>query len=168
MKKLLIILLSFLFKGASAQHVGLDAFVRLPHIVDYNINQDQVRYTPAIATGLTISYESAFIDCGIFVDPRSTKGYFSYGAISIHEKQLEGDWIFILNGFAELTYLPAHAEQPSVFVKTFGGSPVLVKSFPAGIFALAITIGPAFVNDEISLNSRLILNYALPIKKRKL
>jgi hypothetical protein len=152
---------------AHAQKIGVDLFVRLPQVVNYNFAKPAVSYTPLISTGLTLRYKKAFADVGSFIGNTNGTGHYSYFGSALFYRQSPDNWLFVTNWFGEATYFPAQQEKKSYWAQTVGISPVLVRPFHFGAFAIALTIGAAFYDDTLSLNSRIIFNYSLPIIKSK-
>jgi hypothetical protein len=156
MKKISFLILMTCCQITSAQSINVDLFARLPQVVNYNFTKPAISYVPVISAGLTIRYKTAFADVGSFIGNTNVVGHYTYFGSAIISKQSPNNGLFITNWFGEATYFPTHQEKKSYWVQTVGISPVLVRPIQFGTFAIALTIGAAFYDDTVSLNSRII------------
>ncbi len=164
MKKALTVLIILYSQNMIAQKIGVDWFVRLPQVVNYDFSKKSGFYTPVISTGVTLHYQSVFADVGAFVNKSDFYGYYSYFGSALRVKPLDDEWKLVTNWFGEVTYFPSQAETKHSWTYTTGLSPVLVRPLSWGTFAIALTMGAAFSNDTVSLNTRLILNCSIPLQ----
>jgi hypothetical protein len=167
MKRIVYVIILCSAQFAHAQKMGIDLFIRLPQVVNYNFTKPTISYAPLISTGLTLRYKKAFVDVGSFIGNTNVVGHYSYFGSALYNRQSPDNWLFVTNWFGEATYFPAQQDKKSYWVQTVGISPVLVRPFHFGAFAIALTIGAAFYDDTLSLNSRIIFNYSLPIIKSR-
>lgn len=165
MKRLLLPAILLTSLSCLAQRVGVDWFVRIPHVFNANLSQKTSAYASVVSTGFTFSYQQLFADFGIYIDHRKTQGYYSYFGSSISQKALDDRWTLLLNAFGEITLTPVQAEQARTWTYTAGLSPVAVHRLSWGTLAIAITCGPAYSHKAVSVNSRLIINCSLPLRR---
>lgn len=164
--KTAVLLLTILYsQHLTAQKVSIEGFIRLPQVVNINFTEKSRLYTPVISTGFTLRYRSGFADWGVFMDKSDSYGYYTYFGSSVSAKPLDDKWKLVTNCFGEITFLPAQSETKQSWTYTTGLSPVLVRPLSWSTFAIALTMGAAFNNESVSLNTRLILNCAIPISK---
>ncbi|RAW02890.1 hypothetical protein [Pseudochryseolinea flava] len=140
---------------------SIDLYGRLPHIINYQFCETAVTYSQAASFGLTYRYKKFFNDFGAYVASDNHYGYYCYFGHPVVEKPLSHR-IFAMNIFGEVAYVPKQQEQFQTWVKMVGVSPVFVVPIDHGALAIAITCGAAFSN-EVSLTTRIIFNYSLPI-----
>lgn len=143
--------------------INIDLFVRLPQVVNYNFATSAISYSPVVSSGFTLQSKAAFADLGSFIGSSNTFGHYTYFGSALLRKQSADNWLFVTNWFGEATYFPVQQEKKSYWVQTIGISPVLVKPIHYGTFAIAFTLGAAFYDGTVSLNSRIIFNYSLPL-----
>ena len=165
MKKALLVLTILSSQISAAQKIGLEGFVRLPQIIDINLTKKSAFYSPVMSTGLTLRYQNAFADFGVFMDRSDLYGYYTYFGSSVHQRPLDEKWKLVTNWFGEVTLLPEQSEKKPIWTYTAGLSPVLVCPLSWSTFAIALTTGPAINAEGISLNARLILNCSIPLSK---
>lgn len=165
MKTTLLLLAILYAQTLSAQKPRLEAFIRLPQVVNIDFTANAASYTPLISAGLTGRYQKAFADIGVFMSNNDIHGYYTYFGSSLYTKSLDGEWLLVNNWFGEVTLFPGQQETKHSWLYTAGVSPVLVRPLLWGAFAVALTLGMAYADDHISLNSRLILNCSIPISK---
>ncbi len=165
MKKVIIFCILFICKEAHGQKLGLDVFARLPQVVNYNFTRRHVSYTPIISAGFTLRHKSLFADIGSFIDKGDVYGHYTYFGSSLYKNHYSENKLLVMNCFGEVAYIPGQEGSKELIVKTIGVSPVIVWPIQNSAFAVALTLGVAFSNSATSLNSRIILNYALPIFK---
>jgi hypothetical protein len=67
MKGILYVIILCSAQFAHAQKMGIDLFIRLPQVVNYNFTKPTISYAPLISTGLTLRYKKAFVDVGSFI-----------------------------------------------------------------------------------------------------
>jgi hypothetical protein len=165
MKKVLLLLTIFYSQNSMAQKISTEGFIRLPQVVNINLTNKTIRYTPVVSTGLTLRYRGGFADFGVFMDKSDFYGYYTYFGSSVYAKPLDDKWRLVTNWFGEITFLPDQSETKQSWIYTIGLSPVLLFPFPWGTFAIALTMGSGFNNDSVSLNTRLILNCSIPLSR---
>lgn len=165
MKKIITLCICAICNEVYGQKPGVDAFVRLPHVINYNFTARNVSYTPAVSAGLTFRYRGFFADVGSFIDNSDMFGHYTYFGSPLQTSRCPDNKIFVLNWFGEITRIPDQGENESLTIKTIGISPVIVSPIGKSNFAVAFTFGVAFSGSTTNLNSRIILNYALPLLK---
>ena len=165
MKKALLLLSILYSQNLMSQRINIEGFIRLPQVVTINFTEKSNVFTPVISTGLTLRYRTGFADAGVFMDKSDSYGYYTYFGSSVYVKPLDDKWKLVTNWFGEITLLPAQSETRQSWTYTAGLSPVLVYPLSWSTFAIALTMGAAFYNDSASLNTRLILNWSIPLSK---
>ncbi|WP_276371847.1 hypothetical protein [Chryseolinea sp. H1M3-3] len=166
MKKIVTLMLALMFfKQVSGQEVKVDYFVRLPHVVNYNFTNETASYSPIISSGLTIKMGNYFADVGAYIDEGDSYGYYTYLGSPVYSKAIDQQWTFVTNWFSEILFFPQQAELPDSWTYTFGISPVLVRPISFSTFAIALTVGAGFNEHTTSVNTRLIINYSIPLIK---
>jgi hypothetical protein len=168
MKRILFVIAACSIQFVQAQKINIDLFVRLPQVINYNFTKSVSSYSPVVSSGFTFRYKTVFADVGSFISSGNVVGHYTYFGSPLFIKQGSDKWLFVTNWFGEATHFPTQQENKSHWVQTVGISPVLVKPIPFGTFAIALTIGAAFNDDTVSLNSRIIFNYSLPLIGHKL
>ena len=165
MNKALLLSIILYSQNLMAQKVGIEAFIRLPHVVNINFTDKSKVYTPVTSAGLTVHCRKGFADLGVFMDKNDLYGYYTYFGSSLYAKPLDDKWKLVTNWFGEITFLPAQSKTNQSWTYTTGLSPVLLCPMSWSTFAIALTMGAALDNHSVSLNTRLILNCAIPISK---
>lgn len=165
MKKIFVFLICLVCNETYGQKPVLDAFVRLPQVVNYNLYDKEIGYTPVVSAGVTLRYRGFFADIGSFVNKSDVFGLYTYFGSSLRTDHYTDNKLLLLNWFGEFTYIPDQGESATITVKTIGISPVMVWNVEKSAFALAFTFGVAFSNSTTGINSRVILNYSLPLLK---
>ena len=167
MKRILFVITVCCSQFAQAQKIGIDLFIRLPQVVNYNFTKPAISYSPVSSAGFTLRQKTVFVDVGSFINTANVVGHYTYFGSALLTKQGSDNWLFVTNWFGEATYFPAQQEKKSYWAQTVGVSPVLVKPIHYGKIAIALTMGAAFYDDTVSLNSRIIFNYSLPLISSK-
>lgn len=163
MKKILIPFIFLISYNMYGQKPGLDVFIRLPQVANYNITEGAASFTPMVSAGLTLRYRGFFADVGSFIDKADQFGHYTYFGSPLHTRSYPDNKLFILNWLGELTYVPDQENNESLVIKTVGVSPVLAFKVGKSTFAAAFTLGVAFADATTNLNSRIIINYSLPL-----
>jgi hypothetical protein len=167
MKRILFAIAVCCSQLVQAQKLSADLFVRLPQVVNYNFTKPSISYSPLVSTGFTARYKSSFVDLGSFISNTNVVGHYTYFGSPLLSRHGLDNWLFVTNWFGEATYFPTQQEKKSYWIQTVGISPVLVKPIHFGTFAIALTMGAAFYDGTVSLNSRILFNYSLPIIRSK-
>lgn len=163
MKKILIPFAFLIYNNLYGQKPGLDVFMRLPQVANYNITEGVASFTPMVSAGLTLRYGGFFADFGSFIDKADKFGHYTYFGSPLHTRSYPDNKLFIVNWFGEFTYVPDQENNERLVIKTAGVSPLLAFKVGRSTFATAFTLGVAFAGATTSLNSRIIINYSLPL-----
>ncbi|MBO0343495.1 hypothetical protein [Flagellimonas profundi] len=161
-KGLILVLLALTMPKLSlAQELKPSLFVRTPQIANYNINTNEVSYTPILSIGAGLSYKSEFIELAAFVDATNQYGFYTFFGTTLKTNEIQRNLYLNVNWFGEVTYIPKQHQDSDSFVHTTGISLFLNHSFDWGSIGIPLCIGFGYSNKTISLNTRTILNISL-------
>jgi hypothetical protein len=150
--------------GQTYAQVNSSWFVRLPHVVNYNMGDHSTSYASVISAGINFNYKTFGVDLGAFITDQDSHGYYTFFGSSLHQKTLGETWLLATNWFGEVTYLPPHDETSSVWVHTAGISLIPMKSFEWGSVGFPLLAGVAYSNNSFSINARIIANLSIKIR----
>ncbi|NAS13010.1 hypothetical protein [Poritiphilus flavus] len=146
---------------AQESKLRTNLFVRTPQIVNYNFGQNEVAYSPVISIGTGFSLESKFIELATFISDSDTYGFYTFFGYTLKSKPLFDSVSLFTNWFGEVTYVPGQALESAYFMYTTGICYFLNHSFDWGSIGIPLCLGIAYSDQEISLNTRTILNLSI-------
>ena len=82
---------------------------------------------------------------------------------TLDTKNLDENWTRIITCFGEITYLPQQQSNSDLWIYTTGLAFILTRPFKWGIPCMAFSVGGAYSNEEINLNTRAMLKLSIPI-----
>ncbi|MBC7000792.1 hypothetical protein [Cytophaga sp. FL35] len=138
-----------------------NVFVRTPQIVNYNFEQNVITYSPFVSIGTGLSHKSKFIELATFISDSDTYGFYTFFGTTLHTKTLSDKINLFTNWFGEVTYVPSQAEDSDYFIYTTGICYFLNHSFDWGAIGIPLCVGIAYSNNQLSLNTRTILNLSI-------
>ncbi|WP_299535511.1 hypothetical protein [Ulvibacterium sp.] len=135
-----------------------NVFVKTPQIVNYNFEQNGINNSPFVSIGTGLSHESKFIELATFINDSDTYGFYTLFGTTLHTKPLSKKINLFTNWFDEVTYVPSPAGDSDYFIYTTGICYFLNHSFEWGSIGIPLCVGIAHSNNQLSLNTRTILN----------
>jgi hypothetical protein len=164
MKRITLIFLLIINYTARSQNITANWFVRNAHIANYNLTNQSVYYTPAMASGFGFSHKRKFIELATFVNKQDDYGLFTFFGSNIHKTSLDENWKLYTNWFGEFTLLPKQKESKSIWIGTSGICFFINHEYKWGAIGIPLCIGGVYSQQTFSLNSRAILNLSINIK----
>lgn len=158
-KVLATILLPLLPIIGIGQELKSNLFLRIPQVVNYNFNQNEIDYSPLISIGAGLSHKSKFIELATFIADNDIYGFYTFFGTTLKTKELGGNWKLHTNWIGEITYVSKQSLDS--FTYTTGICYFLNYSFDWGSIGLPLCMGIAYNKKNISLNTRTILNISL-------
>ncbi len=163
MKGLITLLLVTGMYVANGQKLQTEGFVRLVHVFNQNFTDQSTFYSPSPSAGLTLRYQSVFVDFGSFINKNDVYGFYSFYGSVLRSSELDDQWQLINTWFGEQLYLPDQGEDPSSWTHTYGINTAFVRPGSWGTIAIPLTVGVAYSEETYSLNMRIVLNLTIPI-----
>lgn len=160
-KLILAILILALSHTGFTQALKTNLFVRIPHVVNYNMHQGEINYASVISIGAGLLYNTKFIELATFINDDDVYGFYTFFGKTLKSKNLGTNWDLNTNWFGEVTYVPRQSSVSDSFTYTSGLCFFLNYSFDWGSIGLPFCIGTAYSQQTISINTRTILNVSL-------
>ncbi|MGB6153896.1 MAG: hypothetical protein WBG48_18070, partial [Pricia sp.] len=88
------------------QAIKANLFLRTPQVVNYNINETEISYSPIVSVGAGISHKSKFIELATFINDDNVYGFYTFFGTTIKTKEIAKNFKLHTNWFGEVTYLP--------------------------------------------------------------
>jgi hypothetical protein len=147
-----------------AQKITTDVFVRIPHVVNYNVTEQYLSYTSVVSGGITLHHGRKFIDLGTFIDKTDTYGFYTFFGSTLYVTPLDEQWQLSTNWFGEVTFVPEQEQRRGTWIQTAGLCLVLARPFQWGVVSFPFCVGGAYSRQTLHVNTRLIFNCSIPIK----
>lgn len=144
-----------------AQALSPNLFVRTPQVVNYNINQREVSYSPVISIGAGVSRGANFMELATFINDDDIYGFYTFFGTTLTSQDLKSGLHLYTNWFGEVTFVTEQDQYPDFFIYTSGVCFFLNQHFEWGSIGIPLCLGLAYSNETISLNTRTILNLSL-------
>jgi hypothetical protein len=110
-----------------------------------------------------VNYKKSTFEIGTFINKVDYWGNFILFGITLDTKNLDENWIRIITCFGEIAYLPQQQSSSDLWIYTTGMAFILARQFKWGIPCMAFTVGAAYSDEEINLNTRALVNLSIPI-----
>ena len=163
-KKTFSLILLLLFPIiAIGQELKSNLFLRTPHVVNYNFEQNEINYSPIISIGAGLSHKSKFIEIATFINNDNVYGFYNFFGTTLKTKEIDKSLKLNTNWFGEITYVPEQSLNSDSFTYTTGICFFFNYNLNWGSIGLPLCIGSAYRDKTVSLNTRIILNLSLKI-----
>lgn len=138
-------------------------FIRKASFLDYNFKQESIYYTPALMGGFGVMYNRAYFEIASFIGKDDNYGLAADLIYSLRAKNLDENWKSTMGMIGEASYFPAQQENPDLWIYTAGLCYMIYRPFKWGTPSIGFLLGGSYYNEEVSLNSRMMLNLSVPI-----
>ena len=160
-KKQCFFLLLFIPSFGLAQGIDTNLFIRTPQVINYNLNQEEVNYSPVVSVGVGISHKTYFVEMATFLNDEELFGYYSFFGKTLKKRNLVENLNLFTNWFGEVSYAPEQSMNSAAFTYTSGICYFLNYSFDRGSIGIPLCFGLAYHDQSLSLNMRTILNLSI-------
>lgn len=143
--------------------VGFGWYIQDVTFVDYYFKQKEFCFTPGIASGFSISYKNSLGVIGTFITDGNYTGYFFDASHTVHIKNLDENWIGLTAIVGEITYMPPQQSDAELWIYSAGLAYAFVYPMQWGSVLIGLMADGAYANEEINLNTRLMLELDIPI-----
>jgi hypothetical protein len=138
-------------------------FIRKASYLDYNFKQESIYYTPALMGGFGLMYNRAYFEIASFIGKDDNYGLAADLIYSLRAKNLDENWKSTMGVIGEASYFPAQQGNPDLWIYTAGLGYMIYRPFKWGTPSIGFLLGGSYYNEEVSLNSRMMLNLSVPI-----
>lgn len=145
----------------NAQEIHTNVFIRTPHIVNYNAGSNALTYSPLVSIGAGLSHKKKFMELATFMGDDDTYGFYTFFGTVLHKKDLGQKIGLNTNWFGEITYVPPQNMVSEQVIYTSGVCVFPNWSHPWGAIGIPICLGLGYAENEISLNTRFIVNLSI-------
>ncbi|UCH14825.1 MAG: hypothetical protein JSV22_02395 [Bacteroidales bacterium] len=138
-------------------------FIRNASFLDYNFKQESIYYTPALQGGFGLMYNRLYFEISSFIGKDDNYGCALDFVYSLRAKNLDENWKSTMGVIGEASYFPAQQGNPDLWIYTAGLCYMIYRPFKWGTPSIGFLLGGSYYNEEVSLNSRMMLNLSVPI-----
>jgi hypothetical protein len=157
---LLVYLMSCLNGAAQTNYYY---FVRSPQIVNFNMTQKELTYSPFLSIGLGIARKGKFAEIGTFINTQNVSGMYALVEGTIKHKASEDGWTNTILWFGEVSSTFPKGIQKQQMAQTFGICANLNRQFQWFSIGIPLCLGITHSVGNWSLSSRTVFNLAFNI-----
>lgn len=150
-------------ENTAAGEIAVSWFIRDAKFVDYIFKQKETYFTNGVASGFSFNYKNSFGQLGTFISDGNFFGYFLFAGHTLHVKRLDENWIGLTALVGEITYMPAQQSNAELWIYSAGIGYAFVYPMQWGSIVIGVMADGAYANEEINLNTRAMLELAIPI-----
>lgn len=143
--------------------VSVYGFFRMPYMLDYNIHQEAIYFTPLFMSGLGLRHKNTIVEFSPFVDKNDNYGFSLDCMYLLKTKELDEQWMYSMGILGEIAYFPEQNANLELWIYTLGWAGQVYLPMKWGVPSFGFLLGGAFLNDEIHLNARMMINLSVPI-----